>query len=90
METPRQSSAKAVFKSAKEFQTARHTLYSAEEDMELDQVVPVVTELVFILRLPAPFFNSIMPGFDEIPELCSRMQGILPGRNHLARTGQNS
>jgi hypothetical protein len=29
-------SAKAVFKPTKEFHTARHTLYSAEENMEID------------------------------------------------------
>jgi hypothetical protein len=34
-------SAKAVFKPTKEFHTARHTLYSAEENMEIDKVVPV-------------------------------------------------
>jgi len=34
-------SAKAVFKPTKEFHTARHTLYSADENMEIDKVVPV-------------------------------------------------
>ena len=34
-------SAKAVFKPIKEFHTARHTQYSAEENMEIDKVVPV-------------------------------------------------
>ena len=34
-------SAKAVVKPTKEFHTARHTLYSAEENMEIDKVVPV-------------------------------------------------
>jgi hypothetical protein len=29
-------SAKAVFKPTKEFHTARHTLYSADENMEID------------------------------------------------------
>ena len=34
-------SAKAVFKPTKEFHTARHTLNSADENMEIDKVVPV-------------------------------------------------
>ena len=34
-------SAKAVFKPTKEFHSARHTLYSAEENMVIDKVVPV-------------------------------------------------
>ncbi|MEI8311194.1 MAG: hypothetical protein WCH98_10600 [Verrucomicrobiota bacterium] len=34
-------SAKAVFKPTKEFHTARHTLYSEDENMEIDKVVPV-------------------------------------------------
>ena len=33
-------SAKAVFKPTKEFHIARHALYSAEEDVEIDKVVP--------------------------------------------------
>ncbi len=33
-------SAKAVFKPTKEFLTTRHTLYSAEENMEIDKVAP--------------------------------------------------
>ena len=32
-------SAKAFFKPTKEFHTARHTLYSAEENIEIDKVV---------------------------------------------------
>ena len=38
-------SAKAVFKPTKEFHTARHTLYSAEENMEIDKVVPVAASV---------------------------------------------
>jgi hypothetical protein len=38
-------SAKAVFKPTKEFHTARHTLYSAEENMEFDKVVPVAASV---------------------------------------------
>jgi hypothetical protein len=34
-------SAKAVFKPNKEFHTARHTLFSAEQNLEIDKVVPV-------------------------------------------------
>ena len=34
-------SAKPVFKPTKEFHAARHTLYSADENMEIDKVVPV-------------------------------------------------
>jgi len=34
-------SAKAVFKPTKEFHTTRHMLYSADENMEIDKVVPV-------------------------------------------------
>ena len=34
-------SAKAVFKPTKEFHTARHTLFSAEQNLEIDKVVPV-------------------------------------------------
>ena len=38
-------SAKAVFKPTKEFHTARHTLYSAEENMEIDKVVPAAASV---------------------------------------------
>ena len=38
-------SAKAVLKPTKEFHTARHTLYSAEENMEIDKVVPVAASV---------------------------------------------
>ena len=38
-------SAKAVFKPSKEFHTARHTLYSTEENMEIDKVVPVAASV---------------------------------------------
>ncbi len=38
-------SAKAVLKLTKEFHTARHTLYSAEENMEIDKVVPVAASV---------------------------------------------
>ena len=38
-------SAKALFKPTKEFHTARHTLYSAEENMEIDKVVPVAASV---------------------------------------------
>ena len=38
-------SAKAVFKPTKEFHTARHTMYSAEENMEIDKVVPVAASV---------------------------------------------
>ena len=38
-------SAKAVFKPTKEFHTARHTLYSADENMEIDKVVPVAASV---------------------------------------------
>jgi hypothetical protein len=38
-------SAKAVFKPTKEFHTARHTLYSAEENMEIDKVVPIAASV---------------------------------------------
>ena len=38
-------SAKAVFKPTKEFHTARHTLYSANENMEIDKVVPVAASV---------------------------------------------
>ena len=34
-------SAKAVFKPTKEFHTARHTLFTAEQNLEIDKVVPV-------------------------------------------------
>ncbi len=34
-------SAKSAFKPAKEFHTARHTFYSANENMEIDKVVSV-------------------------------------------------
>ena len=34
-------SAKAVFKPNKEFHTARHTLFTAEQNLEIDKVVPV-------------------------------------------------
>jgi hypothetical protein len=34
-------SAKAVFKPTKDFPTARHTLFSAEQNVEIDKVVPV-------------------------------------------------
>jgi len=34
-------SAKAVFKPAKDFHTARHTLFTAEQNLEIDKVVPV-------------------------------------------------
>jgi hypothetical protein len=38
-------SAKAVFKPTKEFHAARHTLYSAEENMEIDNVVQVAASV---------------------------------------------
>jgi len=38
-------SAKAVFKPTKEFHSARHTMYSAEENMEIDKVVPVAASV---------------------------------------------
>jgi len=38
-------SAKAVFKPTKEFHTARHTLYSADENMEIDKGVPVAASV---------------------------------------------
>jgi len=38
-------SAKAVLTTTKEFHTARHTLYSAEENMEIDKVVPVAASV---------------------------------------------
>jgi hypothetical protein len=34
-----------VLKPTKEFHTARHTLYSAEENMEIDKVVPVAASV---------------------------------------------
>jgi len=34
-----------VFKPTKEFHAARHTLYSAEENMEIDKVVPVAASV---------------------------------------------
>ena len=34
-------SAKAVFKPTRDFHTARHTLFSAEQNLEIDKVVPV-------------------------------------------------
>jgi len=34
-----------VFKPTKEFRTARHTLYSTEENMEIDKVVPVAASV---------------------------------------------
>ena len=34
-------SAKAVFKPTKDFHTARHTLFTAEQNLEIDKVVPV-------------------------------------------------
>ncbi len=34
-------SAKAVFKPTKDFHTARHMLFSAEQNLEIDKVVPV-------------------------------------------------
>ena len=34
-------SAKAVFKPTKDFHTAHHTLFSAEQNLEIDKVVPV-------------------------------------------------
>ena len=33
--------AKAVFKPSKDFHTARHTLYTPEENLEVDKVVPI-------------------------------------------------
>ncbi|TSA30105.1 MAG: hypothetical protein D4R65_13925 [Verrucomicrobiaceae bacterium] len=38
-------SAKAVFKPTKEFHTVRHTLYSADDNMEIDKVVPVAASV---------------------------------------------
>ena len=38
-------SAKAVFKPTKEFHTARHKLYSTNENMEIDKVVPVAASV---------------------------------------------
>ena len=38
-------SAKAVFKPTKKFHIARHTLYSADENMEIDKVVPVAASV---------------------------------------------
>ena len=38
-------SAEAVFKPTKEFHTARHTPYSADENMEIDKVVPVAASV---------------------------------------------
>jgi hypothetical protein len=38
-------SAKAIFKPTKEFHTVRHTLYSAEENMEVDKVVAVAASV---------------------------------------------
>ena len=34
-----------MFKPTKEFHTARHTLYSADENMEIDKVVPVAASV---------------------------------------------
>ncbi|MEI6491365.1 MAG: hypothetical protein WCO94_02365 [Verrucomicrobiota bacterium] len=34
-----------MLKLTKEFHTARHTLYSAEENMEIDKVVPVAASV---------------------------------------------
>ena len=34
-------SAKAVFKPTKDFHTARHTLFSAEQNLAIDKVVPL-------------------------------------------------
>ena len=34
-----------MFKPTKEFHTARHTLYSADENMEIDNVVPVAASV---------------------------------------------
>ena len=34
-----------MFKPTKEFHTVRHTLYSAEENMEIDKVVPVAASV---------------------------------------------
>ncbi len=38
-------SAKAVFKPTKEFHTAHHTMYSAEENMEIDKVMSVAASV---------------------------------------------
>jgi len=38
-------SAKAVFKTIKKISTTLHTLYSAEENMEIDKVVPVAASV---------------------------------------------
>ena len=43
--TPGRAERKVVFKPIKEFHTARHTLYSAEENMEIDKVVPVAASV---------------------------------------------
>jgi hypothetical protein len=34
-----------VFKPTKEFHTARHTMYSADENMVIDKVVPVAASV---------------------------------------------
>ena len=34
-----------MLKPTKEFHTARHTLYSADENMEIDKVVPVAASV---------------------------------------------
>lgn len=41
---------KAVFKPTKEFHTARHTLYSADENMEIDKVVAVAASVKTKIR----------------------------------------
>ena len=38
-------SAKTVFEPTKEFHTARHMMYSAEENMEIDKVVPAAASV---------------------------------------------
>ena len=47
-------SAKATIKPTKEFHAARHTLFSVEQNHELDKVVPIVVGAVVVGALPLP------------------------------------
>lgn len=70
-------SAKAVFKPTKEFPTARHTLYSAKENMEIDKVVPVAVSVKTKL-------GKSGSAEDYSPGLAETASGVAAGRE---RTG---
>ena len=72
-------SAKATIKPTKEFHAAWHTLFSVEQNHELDKVVPIVVGAIVVGALPLPPRRS-SNGFTFLPNHNSDSQSAFPRR----------